>query len=83
MQIKPKFINRQEICGIVDTKSRKVDRNSCTSANKSLLSICARGGCLEKSSPIKGTESKILSDPPCKNGNARLTTVPLKFCLTN
>ena len=27
---------------------------------------------------FKGTVSVILSDPPCKNGNARLTTVPLQ-----
>ena len=27
---------------------------------------------------IKGTVSVISSDPPCKDGNARFTTVPLK-----
>ena len=27
---------------------------------------------------IKGTASVISSDPPCKDGNARFTTVPLK-----
>ena len=30
------------------------------------------------SETIKGTVSVILSDLPCKNGNARFTTVPLK-----
>jgi len=27
---------------------------------------------------VKGTGSLISSDPPCKNGNTRFTTVPLK-----
>ena len=27
---------------------------------------------------VKGTVSVIISDPPCKNGNVRFTTVPLK-----
>ena len=29
---------------------------------------------------LKGTESVISSDPPCKDGNVRFTTVPLKPC---
>ena len=27
---------------------------------------------------LKGTVSAILSDPPCKDGNAGFTTLPLK-----
>ena len=27
---------------------------------------------------LKGTVSVILDDPPCKDGNARFTTIPLK-----
>ena len=27
---------------------------------------------------LKGTVSVISSDPPCKDGNARFTTIPLK-----
>ena len=30
---------------------------------------------------IKGTVSVTSSDPPCKDGNAQFTTVPLKYCL--
>ena len=30
---------------------------------------------------IKGTVNVISSDPPCKDDNARFTTVPLKLCL--
>ena len=33
---------------------------------------------LGKLSYIKGTVSEILSDPPCKDGNARFTSVPIK-----
>jgi len=29
---------------------------------------------------LKGTVSAISSDPPCKDGNARFTTVSLKTC---
>ena len=32
-------------------------------------------------SPLKGTVSVISSDPPCKDGNARFTTVPLEAFL--
>ena len=32
----------------------------------------------EKKSKFKGTVSLISSDPPCKDGNARFTTVTLK-----
>jgi len=35
-------------------------------------------GCKLKEGVIKGTVSVISSDPPCKDGNARYTTVPLK-----
>ena len=32
--------------------------------------------------PLKGTVSVVSSDPPCKEGNAQFTTVPLKtFCV--
>ena len=33
--------------------------------------------------PMKGTASVISSNPQCKNGNARLTTVPLKPLFNN
>ena len=32
----------------------------------------------EKKSLLEGTVIEILSDPLCKDGNVRLTTVPLK-----
>ena len=36
---------------------------------------------LGKLSYIKGTVSKILSDPPCKAGNAKFTSVPINLKL--
>ena len=33
---------------------------------------------IDKMSCLKGTVSVISSDPPCKDGNALFTTVPLK-----
>ena len=33
---------------------------------------------VQSNSPFKGTVSLIPSDPLCKDGNARFTTVPLK-----
>ena len=32
----------------------------------------------EMTGKLEGTVSVILSDPPCKDGNDRFTTVPLK-----
>ena len=36
------------------------------------------GGVGLSSDLLKGTVSVISSDPPCKDGNARFTTIPLK-----
>ena len=43
----------------------------------SLFFLVLRGW-LVSLAQLKGTVSVILSDPPCKEGNARFTTIPLK-----
>ena len=78
MQIEPKFIKRQEICGRVDAKCLKpkvIVTNVPVQTKDYFLSM--QGVAFF----IKGTASVILSNPLCKNGNARFTNVPLKLCL--
>ena len=38
---------------------------------------------VEFSLPFKGTVNKISSDPPCKDGNARFTSVSLYTALSD